>query len=307
MHGRAHGFHAERDERIEVVVEGIAKRRHEDYRAGRPGLVMVVDDLRKPLEEHLAIHVGGLRHVRHVEIAVVVVADVVLKQGWQATQAALRRVGFAHVPVRHQFLAVRIRQHAEQDVVVQNPQSLRVGTAHHLVNFFHLLLRTDGFGGVQASVNPNDRFAFASQSVGLFVCQTFGTGQPPGNIFVMIQPLDCFGRADNRHILAAIFGRWPDIDQFHAIRFRGQLVPVGVKLAVVRHLIVITEIETERFFGRGYPHCVLGMAQHGGDEQKQSETGQKRPSVVGVEQPLRPRPRPGITDESADVRGLRGR
>ena len=48
------------DHRIEVVVERIAERRREHHRAGRAGLVMVVDDLRKPLPVHDAVHVAGL-------------------------------------------------------------------------------------------------------------------------------------------------------------------------------------------------------------------------------------------------------
>ena len=43
---------------------------------GRAGLMMVVHDLWKPLDEHLAVHVRGFGHVGHVGITIVVVADV---------------------------------------------------------------------------------------------------------------------------------------------------------------------------------------------------------------------------------------
>ena len=311
MHGRTHRFDTERDERIEVVIEGIAKRRHEDHGAGWSGLVMVVHDLRKPLEEHLTVHVRGLRHVRHVEIAVVVVADVVLKQERQPAQAALRRVLLAHVPIRYQLLAIRIRQHAENDVVVQQPHGLRIGAAHHLVDLLHFLLRTHGFARVEPAIDPHHGFAFARELMRLIVRQIFGARQPSGNILIVVEPLDRFRRTDNRHVLAPVFRGRADIDQLHAIGFGCQLVPIGVELRIGRHLVVVAKIEPERFFRRCYSCRVLGLDQRNGCEQKQSETRQKRPSVREFGEPAlqlpRPRLHPGTTDGSAGVRGLRGR
>ena len=69
---------AERNQRIEVVVERIAERRREQHRAGRAGLMMVVHDRGEPLAIHHPVRVHALRHVHHVEVAVVVVADVLL-------------------------------------------------------------------------------------------------------------------------------------------------------------------------------------------------------------------------------------
>ena len=80
MHGGADGFDIERHERVEVVIERIAKRRHEDDCAGGACLVVVVDNFRKPFNEQLLVHVGAFGHVGHVEIAIVVVADVVLEE-----------------------------------------------------------------------------------------------------------------------------------------------------------------------------------------------------------------------------------
>jgi hypothetical protein len=101
MHRRTHQFNAERHQRIEVVVERIAERRHEDYRPLRTCLMVVVNDFRVPLQEQLVIHVGGFRLVRHVKIAVVIVVDVLLPKARQASEGALHRIFFAHVPVRH--------------------------------------------------------------------------------------------------------------------------------------------------------------------------------------------------------------
>ena len=39
------------DERVEGVIEGIAERRAEEDRAGRPGLVLVVEELGVPFDD----------------------------------------------------------------------------------------------------------------------------------------------------------------------------------------------------------------------------------------------------------------
>ena len=53
MHGGAHQLDAQRNQRIEIVIEGIAERRHEDHRAGRAGLVVVVHDLRETTRRNI--------------------------------------------------------------------------------------------------------------------------------------------------------------------------------------------------------------------------------------------------------------
>ena len=172
MHGGPDHFDAEGDERVEVVVEGIAEGRHEDDGAGGAGLVVVVDDLREPLVEHLPVHVGGFRHVGHVEIAIVVVADVLGVEPRQLVHAALarlfeRRVGIlgaAHVPVGDEVLAVGVGLDVELDGVVEEAHGLRVGAADHLVDLLHELLRADGLGGVEAAVDPDDGLAVAGES-----------------------------------------------------------------------------------------------------------------------------------------------
>jgi len=56
----------------------IAERRREHHGAGRARLVVVVDDLRVPRPIHDPVHVLGLGLERRIEIAVVVVPDVLL-------------------------------------------------------------------------------------------------------------------------------------------------------------------------------------------------------------------------------------
>ena len=48
---------ADGNQRVEHIVEWIAKRRREHHRAGWRGLVVVQHDLRKPLVIHDAVHV----------------------------------------------------------------------------------------------------------------------------------------------------------------------------------------------------------------------------------------------------------
>ena len=119
MHGRAQLLDLQGNQGIEVVVERVAKGRDKDDGAGGTGLVMVVDDLRKPLEEELVVHVGGFGHGGHVEVAVVIVPDVLMPEARHAFRRPLCYVGVPHVPVRDQFLSVGVVLDEQDDDVVQ--------------------------------------------------------------------------------------------------------------------------------------------------------------------------------------------
>ena len=99
----------------------------------------------------------------------------------------------------------------------------------------------------------------------------FGMRQFLRDFLIVVQLLHVLGRGDDRHVLvAAFFGR-ADVDQLHAIGFGGQLLPVGVQLGVVGDLVVVAEIEAERFLGSG-DFCrvlswVSSLAQSNGREQ----------------------------------------
>ncbi len=80
VHRRAHQIDSDGNERIEVVVERIAKRRSEDHCAGWSSLVVIVDDLRIPRAIENAVHSLSLGLRRHVRIAIVVVSRVLLIQ-----------------------------------------------------------------------------------------------------------------------------------------------------------------------------------------------------------------------------------
>ncbi len=251
VHGGADHFDAERHQRIEVVVERIAEGRDEDHGAGGSGLVVVVHDLRKPLDEQLAVHVGGFLHVGHVEIAIVVVADVLGVESRQAVHGALERVLLAHVPVGDQFLAVGVGLHVEHDDVVEEAHGLFVGAAHHLVDPLHELLRAHGFGGVQSAIDPHDGLAFLGERARFLLADAFGMRQFAGDFLVARELLHVLGRGDDGHPLVAAFFGLADALELHARAFGRELFPVGFQLGVVGDLVIVAEIEPKRFLWRG--------------------------------------------------------
>ena len=87
-----------------------------------------------------AILVLGLGLGRGEELAVVVVADVLLVQAGKVVGAALFGNRVTHVPVGHQLVAVGVRMDEKHDAVVQEAEGLVVGAARHLVRQFAELL-----------------------------------------------------------------------------------------------------------------------------------------------------------------------
>ena len=123
--------------------------------------------------------------VRHVEVAVVVVADVLLIEPRQAAGAALLlRSGVAHVPVGHQLHAVGIGVHGEDDHVAQEAHRLFVGLADELIDGLDQLLRAEHFGGVQAAVDPDHGLAFARERARLVVGEALGQREAARDVLV---------------------------------------------------------------------------------------------------------------------------
>ena len=186
VHGGTDLFDTERDEGIEVVVEGVAEGGDENDGAGGAGLVVVVDDAGEPLDGHLAIHVGGFDLAGEEEVAVVVVPDVLLVEPGEIRHAALEGIFFAHVPVGDEFLAVGVGEDAEDDVVVEDAESFGVVAADELVDGLHQLLGADGFGGVEAAVDPDHGFAGLGDVMGLGLGDAFGEGEAPGDVLILL-------------------------------------------------------------------------------------------------------------------------
>ena len=108
MHRSPNGIETCEDERIEVVVGRPPERRGEQHGARRARLMVIVDDLRKPLVEQHAVDIGGLRQRRHVKITVVVVPRILLVQDGQAPRTSVQWIGLAHVPVGDQLHSVGV-------------------------------------------------------------------------------------------------------------------------------------------------------------------------------------------------------
>ena len=133
MHRCSHQVELHRDQRIEVVVEGVAERRSEDDGPDWSGLVVIVHDLRVPRAEENAVHRLRFRQRCHVRIAIVIVTGVLVIEARQSRRRALQSVGVAHIPVGHQLLPVGIGRDQEDDVVAEEAQRLWVGSAHQLI------------------------------------------------------------------------------------------------------------------------------------------------------------------------------
>ncbi len=107
---------------------------------------------------------------------------------------------------------------------------------------------------MQAAIDPDHGFAFARQRVRLIVRQSFGVRQALRNLFIVVEILDVGGRAE----IIAIYWRpaflgGPDIHQLHAIGFSGEFVPIGIQLGVIGDLVIVAQIESERFLRGGNP------------------------------------------------------
>ena len=169
MHGRTDLIELHHDQRVEVVVERIAERRHENHRARRSRLVMVVHDLRIPFAVEHAIDIGAFRHVAHEEVAIVIVPDVLMPETGHAFCRSLRRVGIPHIPVGNEFLAIRIYLDEQDDHIVKEPHRLFIRAADHLVHHFRQRLCALDFSRVKAAVDPNHGLTLLGERMRLFV------------------------------------------------------------------------------------------------------------------------------------------
>ena len=168
VHGGTDQVDGGDDERIEVVVEGIAERGGEDDGAEGSGLMVVVHDLREPFDEELAVHVDGLAEVGHVEVAIVIVAGVFFVQTRGTVHDAFFGDGFAHVPLADEVVAIGIGMDAENDDVLKDAHGFGVGSAGELPDGLDELVGADGFGGMETAIDPDDGFAFGGEGTSLF-------------------------------------------------------------------------------------------------------------------------------------------
>ena len=178
---------------------------------------MVVNDLREPLVVENPIDRFGLGLVDHIEVAIIVMADVLLIKPRQARGRALQRVLLAHVPVRNQIEPVGVHASSQQDYVLENSQGLRIVHAYHLIDKLHQLLRAEDLSSVQAAVDPNDGFAFGGKRARLVVSKPLGRRKPARDLFVAIELLVVLRRGNDSHEHRPAFGGLADLDELHPI------------------------------------------------------------------------------------------
>ena len=282
VHGRAHLVEHVHDQRVVHVVERIAEGRREHHRAGGPRLVVVVDDLREPLAVEHAADVLGLRLVHHVEVAVVVVPDVLLVEARNLTGAALFRFGVAHVPVGHQLHAIGVGVRGEDDHVAQDAQRLVIGLADELKDGLGELLGAQHLGGVEAAVDPDHGLALAGQGAGGVVGEAVGQRQLARNLPVAVELLEVLGRRDDGHQLITAFGRLADGLHHHAVGLGVELAQVLRELRVVGQHVIGADWVAEELLGRGDPgdrRPGLGLRRREGEED--GEDGERKQSGCG--------------------------
>uniref|UniRef100_A0A0N5A4K1 LigA n=1 Tax=Parastrongyloides trichosuri TaxID=131310 RepID=A0A0N5A4K1_PARTI len=239
------------DQRVVVVVEGVAERRHEDHGPRRRRLVVVVDDLREPLAEELPIDVGRLGHGRQVVVAVVIVADVLLIQHRDAVVLALQRILVAHVPGRNQLPPVRVQRREQDDYVVQDALGLGVLGRQPFIEGGDQGLRRHRLGGVQAAVDPHYGLAFGGQGAGLVLADALGLGQAPRDLLIAVDVGQVLRRGDDREVLRPSFRRATDLQQLHPVGLPRQGMQIALELGVGDQAIVRSDLMAERLQRRG--------------------------------------------------------
>ena len=207
---------------------------------------------------------SDLRLVHHVEVAVVVVPDVLLVEPRDIGGAALLRFGVPHVPVGDQLHAVRVGVHRQDDHVAEDAHRLLIGLAGELVDGLDELLGAEHLGGVQAAVDPDHGLAFLRQRARLLVGQALGLGQPARDLAVAVQLLEVLGRRDDRHQLVAALGGLADALDDHPVGLRIELAHVLGELRVVRQHVVGANLVAEELLGCGDPERRNGGGSRGG-------------------------------------------
>ncbi len=275
VHRRADEVEARRHERVVDVVERIAKRRGEHDGAGRARLVVVVHDLREPLAEQDAVHVGRLGQRGHVRVAVVVVPRVLLVQHRQRGRAPTQRIRLAEVPVGDELVAVRIGMRCQDDHVVEKAQGLGVIARGKLVDELDQLLRAEHFVGMQAAVDPDDRTAFRGEGTRFVLGgHVLGQCEPSCDLAIAPELAVVRGRGNDGHQVRPSFFRPADLDERHPLGLGIEAPPVVGHLAVGDELIVVADVEAELLARRGHRRLPEAgrrrhQGRHGGQHQSE--------------------------------------
>ena len=229
--------------------------------------MVVVHDLRVPLDEQLLRHVARLGQRIHVRVTVVVVTRVLFVQARNRRGGALELVALLHVPVRDELHAVRIGVRHENDHVVQDAHGFVVVAAGELPERLHELLRPENFGGVQTAVDPEHHLAFLGHGGRGGRIHALGPGELRGDFLVAGELLVVLRARHDGHDLRPAFFRETDRVQRHTVAFLRDGGEPLVELRVVRQLVVGADLVAEELFRRGALLCFGGEREGGGHEQ----------------------------------------
>ena len=81
--------------------------------------------------------------------------------------------------------------------------------------------------------------------------QVLGQREFARDLLIVLQLLLVCGGSDDRHILRPPLFRLADVDKLHAVAFRCKLLPPGGELRIVGKMVIVTDVEAERFLRSG--------------------------------------------------------
>ncbi len=130
----------------------------------------------------------GLRLGVHVEVAVVVVADVLLVKDRNSAHGAFGRLFVPHVPVGNEVEPVGVGRHGQENDVVEDAPGLGVVRADHPPDELDELLGAEDLRRVETAVDPDNGLALGGEAARVGFAYAFGQSQACRDVLVAGQP-----------------------------------------------------------------------------------------------------------------------
>ena len=157
----------------------------------------------------------------------------------------------------------------EDDALVEDAERLGVGAAGEIPERLDELVGTEGFGGVEAAVDPDDGAAFGGEGAGLVLGETLGAREALGDGAVVLELREVGGGGADDHPLGATFLGFSDIDEAEAIGGGGECFEIRLGLRVGRQVVVVADGEAEMLLRRGE-----GRGRSAGESEGRGEEGE---------------------------------
>ena len=233
-----------RQDRVDVDVERIGERRHEDARAAVALLVHVVrDDRLEAVLHQLDVHARFFLR-EHEPVAVVVVADVLVVQV-RIDAIEIRALRLVPV-VDHQVLAVRVlRRHHQHDGVVEDLADLRRVLGRQAMDDGDDRLAVRDLGRVNRGVDQIERLALGGELLRFGVRQPARIGQPPVDLDQPIELRQVLRRADTQQRVRVPHRRLAELLVLHAVCRLCDQLEVLEDLRIAGELAVGSRLEAE--------------------------------------------------------------